>query len=110
MCMQCMMGAMSAGATATGLRAWLVARQPRWLRDRPVSRVAPDRRPCNRAGVVAGTAKSLAWRRATSIDKTAKRAANSRRISPTSMAHARAACTARAPVVRWRSPSARCSR
>lgn len=29
--MQCMMGAMSAGATATGLRAWLVARQPRWL-------------------------------------------------------------------------------
>jgi len=31
MCMQCMMGAMSAGATATGLRAWLVARQPRWL-------------------------------------------------------------------------------
>jgi hypothetical protein len=31
MCMNCMMGAMSAGATATGLRAWLVARQPRWL-------------------------------------------------------------------------------
>ena len=31
MCMQCMIGAMSAGATATGLRAWLVARQPRWL-------------------------------------------------------------------------------
>lgn len=31
MCMQCMMGAMSAGATATGLRAWLVARAPRWL-------------------------------------------------------------------------------
>ena len=29
--MNCMMGAMSAGATATGLRAWLVARQPRWL-------------------------------------------------------------------------------
>ena len=31
MCMQCMIGAMSAGATATGLRAWLVARAPRWL-------------------------------------------------------------------------------
>ena len=31
MCMQCMMGAMSAGATATGLRAWLVARRPPWL-------------------------------------------------------------------------------
>jgi len=31
MCMQCMIGAMSAGATATGLRAWLIARQPRWL-------------------------------------------------------------------------------
>lgn len=29
--MNCMMGAMSAGATATGLRAWLVARNPRWL-------------------------------------------------------------------------------
>jgi len=26
-----MVGAISAGATATGLRAWLVARQPRWL-------------------------------------------------------------------------------
>jgi hypothetical protein len=31
MCMQCMMGAMSAGATATGLRGWLIARAPRWL-------------------------------------------------------------------------------
>ena len=30
MCMQCMMGAMSAGAAATGLRAWLVARAPKW--------------------------------------------------------------------------------
>jgi hypothetical protein len=29
--MQCMMGAMSAGATASGLRAWLVAHAPRWL-------------------------------------------------------------------------------
>jgi len=34
MCMQCMVGAMSAGATATGLRAWLVARAPRWLTPR----------------------------------------------------------------------------
>lgn len=34
MCTQCMMGAMSAGATATGLRAWLVARQPHWLTPR----------------------------------------------------------------------------
>lgn len=31
MCVQCMMGAMSAGAAATGLRAWLVARAPGWL-------------------------------------------------------------------------------
>ncbi len=31
MCMQCMAGAMSAGAGATGVRAWLVARSPRWL-------------------------------------------------------------------------------
>jgi len=31
MCMQCMVGAISAGATATGMRAWLVARAPRWL-------------------------------------------------------------------------------
>lgn len=31
MCMQCMVGAMSAGATATGARAWLVARAPLWL-------------------------------------------------------------------------------
>lgn len=29
--MQCMVGAMTAGATATGLRAWLVARAPLWL-------------------------------------------------------------------------------
>jgi hypothetical protein len=31
MCMQCMAGAMAAGAGATGLRAWLSARAPRWL-------------------------------------------------------------------------------
>lgn len=29
--MQCMIGAMSAGGAATGLRAWLVARAPCWL-------------------------------------------------------------------------------
>lgn len=34
MCMQCMAGAMTAGATATGVRAWLVARAPRWLTER----------------------------------------------------------------------------
>jgi hypothetical protein len=34
MCMQCMAGAMSAGAAATGMRAWLVARSPRWLTPR----------------------------------------------------------------------------
>lgn len=31
MCTQCMMGAMAAGASATGVRAWLVARAPLWL-------------------------------------------------------------------------------
>jgi hypothetical protein len=31
MCMQCMLGAMSAGATATGTRAWLKHMAPRWL-------------------------------------------------------------------------------
>lgn len=31
MCMQCVAGAMAAGAAATGLRAWLGARSPRWL-------------------------------------------------------------------------------
>ena len=34
MCMQCMAGAMAAGAGATGLRAWVVARAPRWLTQR----------------------------------------------------------------------------
>ena len=29
MCMQCMAGAMTAGAAATGLRAWLASRLPR---------------------------------------------------------------------------------
>jgi hypothetical protein len=32
--MQCMMGAMTAGAAATGARSWLAARQPRWLTPR----------------------------------------------------------------------------
>jgi hypothetical protein len=31
MCMQCMMGAMSAGAGATGARTWLKHMAPRWL-------------------------------------------------------------------------------
>lgn len=31
MCMQCMATAMSAGAAATGIRAWLGARSFRWL-------------------------------------------------------------------------------
>jgi len=31
MCMQCMMGAMSAGAAATGTRSWLATRRWRWL-------------------------------------------------------------------------------
>ena len=34
MCMQCMAGAMVAGAGATGMRAWLVARAPLWLTPR----------------------------------------------------------------------------
>jgi hypothetical protein len=31
MCMQCIAGAMTAGAAATGSRAWLVARAGLWL-------------------------------------------------------------------------------
>jgi hypothetical protein len=34
MCMQCMMGAMAAGAGASGARAWLAAWAPRWLTPR----------------------------------------------------------------------------
>ena len=35
MCMQCVTGAaVAAGATATGLRAWLHARSPGWLTGR----------------------------------------------------------------------------
>jgi hypothetical protein len=31
MCVQCIAGAMAAGAAATGTRAWLVAHAGRWL-------------------------------------------------------------------------------
>jgi hypothetical protein len=31
MCMQCMATAMTVGAGATGIRAWLAARSPSWL-------------------------------------------------------------------------------
>ncbi len=31
MCVQCMAGAMTAGAAATGARAWLAAHAPLWL-------------------------------------------------------------------------------
>jgi hypothetical protein len=31
MCMQCMAGAMTAGAAATGTRAYVAARRPSWL-------------------------------------------------------------------------------
>jgi hypothetical protein len=34
MCMQCIAGAMAAGAAATGSRAWLVAHAGRWLTRR----------------------------------------------------------------------------
>ena len=34
MCMQCAAGAMTAGATATGLRAWIVCRGGAWLTPR----------------------------------------------------------------------------
>ena len=33
-CVQCMAGAMSAAAGATGVRAWLFARSPAWLTPR----------------------------------------------------------------------------
>ena len=33
-CVQCMMGAMGAGATATGTRSWLAHRSYRWLTPR----------------------------------------------------------------------------
>jgi hypothetical protein len=39
MCMQCAMGAMTAGAAATGMRAWLTAHTPDWASS-PVARRA----------------------------------------------------------------------
>ena len=39
MCMQCAMGAMTAGAAATGVRAWLAARRPDWLTPARLNRV-----------------------------------------------------------------------
>lgn len=43
--MQCMMGAMAAGAGATGTRAWLIARAPVWL--------TPERRMLITRGLIA---------------------------------------------------------
>lgn len=34
MCVQCMAGAMTAGAAATGARAWIAAHAPRWMTRR----------------------------------------------------------------------------
>jgi hypothetical protein len=34
MCMQCMASAMTAGAAATGMRAWLATHQPKWMTPR----------------------------------------------------------------------------
>jgi hypothetical protein len=31
MCMQCMAGAMTAGAAATGARAWIATHRPEWI-------------------------------------------------------------------------------
>ena len=31
MCMQCMATAMTAGAAATGMRAWIATHKPRWM-------------------------------------------------------------------------------
>ncbi|MBJ7518120.1 MAG: hypothetical protein JHC84_00370 [Solirubrobacteraceae bacterium] len=44
MCVQCMAGAMAAGASATGMRAWLVARSPAWL--------TPERRRAMTIGLI----------------------------------------------------------
>jgi hypothetical protein len=37
--MQCMAGAMTAGAAATGMRAYLAARSPSWLTPRMLKRL-----------------------------------------------------------------------
>lgn len=34
MCMQCMASAMTAGAAATGIRAWLATHSPAWMSPR----------------------------------------------------------------------------
>jgi hypothetical protein len=34
MCMQCMATAMTTGAAATGMRAWIAAHQPHWMTPR----------------------------------------------------------------------------
>ena len=34
MCMQCMASAMTAGAAATGMRAWVATHQPSWMTAR----------------------------------------------------------------------------
>jgi hypothetical protein len=39
MCVQCMMGAMTAGAAVTGTRSWLAAHRPSWLGERALRRV-----------------------------------------------------------------------
>lgn len=39
MCVQCMMGAMTAGAGASGARSWLATRRWSWLTERRLRRV-----------------------------------------------------------------------
>jgi len=40
MCMQCMIGAMTAGAGATGMRSWLKHVAPRWLTPKRMKAVS----------------------------------------------------------------------
>ena len=40
MCVQCMMGAMTAGAGATGARTWIKHMAPRWLTPRRMRAVS----------------------------------------------------------------------
>jgi hypothetical protein len=39
MCVQCMMGAMTAGAGATGARSWLATRSWSWLTEQRLRRI-----------------------------------------------------------------------
>jgi hypothetical protein len=39
MCMQCMMGAMTAGASASGTRSWLATRRWAWLTPERLHRI-----------------------------------------------------------------------